>query len=129
VTLSLANGVGDEGALKPPLSNTIAEQATLDYAQSVNKALDRAVVRASYSPTIRAALGYEEPGKVKGAGFENGGNGVVVILKDGERLVGTKLDEGEKWTTVTMKNGRKIRVRPSDVQRIEEGGKGQPDED
>jgi hypothetical protein len=123
VTLSLADGVGDEGAIKPALAETMAEQATLDYALSVNKALDRAVVQASYSPRVRAALGYPDPTKIKPAEFENGDAGVVVTLKDGEKIVGTKLEENKEWTTVTTKSGRKIRVRPSEVQRIEEGGK------
>jgi hypothetical protein len=120
-TQSLAFGMGYEGPIKYDMARTMAEQATPEYATSVERSLDRAVARVASSPSIRVVLGLPDPGKDGRAYIRPVGVGmsapVTVVLKDGGRIMGEKLSETKEWITVTTKEGKE-RVRPSEVMRI-----------
>src|SRR5437588_828495 len=52
VNASLANGMGDEGAIKAALAATIARQATPEYMANLDRAYDRVALRASASRAL-----------------------------------------------------------------------------
>jgi hypothetical protein len=115
VTRSLANGVGDEGQVKAALAQVLAQQATPEYAASVDRSLDRAVARAADMPSLRVPLGLaakETPPPV------------TVTLKNGDKVLGSAAEETKDWLIITVAGGRKARVRPADVARIDEGKAG-----
>src|SRR5262245_53796136 len=68
VNRSLANGGGDEGALKANMSQAIARQSSEEYAATVEKARDRVLARASESPALRVALDLPAPGERRPGG-------------------------------------------------------------
>jgi hypothetical protein len=116
---SLANGMGYEGIIKSALAGTLGQQATPEYAASVERDLDRAIARAGSSPAIRNVLGLPDP---KDGGYilpaaPGMSAPVVLVLKDGERLAGEKVEESKEWITLTTRDGKQ-RIRPSEVVRI-----------
>jgi hypothetical protein len=48
---------------------------------------------------------------------------VSVTLNTGERITGTKVEETKDWLVITTEDGRRVRVRPQEVRRIDESGK------
>jgi hypothetical protein len=124
VTRSLAFGQGDEGRIKDAMAQVLANQATPDYAASVDRALDRAVVRAASSPAIRLALGLPDRSRNPLAFAAAESAPVTITLKSGETLTGTKMESTKEWMILTTADGRKVYVRPSEVTRFEEGKSG-----
>jgi hypothetical protein len=125
---SLAFGPGwgvDPGPIKDNMAVVIAKQATPEYAASIERNYDTALVRASHSPSLRVALDLPKP-RADGVpvGFEDEPSAPVVLtLKDGRRLAGQKVEETKDWVILTTKT-RKIRIRPSEVTSIDEGKSG-----
>jgi hypothetical protein len=116
-------GVGS-GAIKDAMAGTIANQATAEYAMTVDKLRDRALVRAGSSPTLRVALRLPDrdktPSAYRMAAAEDTA-AVVVTLKGGDRVLGTKMQETKDWFIITTLEGKKVRVRPAEVIRVDEG--------
>jgi len=124
---SLANGVGDEGSIQSSMAAALARQSSEEYAETVARSLDRVLVRASESPNLRVAL-HLPAGRRPGTG--DGGirtvgdevkSGVLLTLKSGEKVLGQKMEERGAWFLVKLKSGRTLRVRESEVLRIESG--------
>jgi hypothetical protein len=116
ITLSLANGMGDEGKIKDAFAEVLAKESTSEYAASVNRDRDRAIARASFYPRVKKGAG------IAAAADEDETPPVVVTLKDGDEVMGDELDESTKgWVIVKSKDGTKVRVRASEVIKIEEG--------
>jgi len=127
--LSLQNGVGYEGAVKDAMAKVMATQATPEYIASLERSFDRLVQRASASPTLRAQLGLspdperlERPknGEVRPVAGDEAA--VTLTLKNGDTLVGKKMTEKGDWIILERAKGAKVRVRASEVVRIEESG-------
>jgi hypothetical protein len=130
INRSLANGVGSEGVVKEAMASRMAQQATPEYATAIEARRDRAVAQLSDSPSMRVALGLPKPssgggsggsGEIRAVGFEQGP--IVITLKGGEKVVGSKLEQTKDWIILTG-NGRTTRLRPDDVIRIDEQQKG-----
>jgi hypothetical protein len=124
VTRSLAAGMGDEGVMKANISRTIAAQATEEYATIVDRSGERALARASASPTLRVALGMPadrgtrpDGGTRPAAAAER--TPVTLTLTSGETVRGVKLEEKGNWFIVTLAGGKTLRLRESEVSRIE----------
>jgi hypothetical protein len=123
VSRSLEFGVGDEGVLKANIARTVADQAKPEFASAVERSLDRAVAQAGSSRALRASLDLPYPGSYGRPVAADLSTGVTVVLKDGERIAGTRLEEGKDWTTIHTAEG-KVRVRPTEVMRVYEGKSG-----
>lgn len=127
VSGTLADGVGDEGRIKAALAPVLAQQATPEYATSLDRAYDRVVLRASASPTLRVALGLpsvrdavRERSDIRQAANETGGDAAYVLtLKDGEKLRATRVDEGNGWISVQLVGGGAVKIREAEVVRID----------
>jgi hypothetical protein len=123
---ALAYGVGTDDPIKDSLASVIAQQATPQYAAAVDRNMDRAVAQIGASPKISVALGLPDANKRPGSFIRPAAaeaeptDPVVVTLKDGTVLRGSKVDDGKDWVTVITRSGRKTRVRPSEVIRIDE---------
>ena len=105
----------DAGALR--------DQAKLEYATAMERGYERAVAQAGSSRAIRVALGLPDSsrsGRYVRPVSADLTSGVTVVLKDGERIAGTKLEEGKDWTIVHTEGG-KVRIRPAEVMRVYEG--------
>jgi hypothetical protein len=111
--------LAESSTIKDAMASTIARQATAEYAMTVERMRDRALARAGSSSNLRAALGLPDANATPVA-YEDTAP-VVVTLKDGEKVMGTKLEEGKDWLTITTRGGGKTRVRASEVIRIDEG--------
>jgi hypothetical protein len=120
VSDTLATGVGYQGPVKDALAITLAAQATPEYATAVSRDLNMAVARVGSSPVLAKALGLPERSKTPLAYGETTAP-VVVTLKNGDRVLGNKLEEGKDWLTITTPDGGRTRVRASEVVRIDEG--------
>jgi hypothetical protein len=119
-----ATSNGGESVIKTAMAGTIASQATPEYAALVEQAHERSLVRASETPAIRTAAGLPsgKGGEIRPVEFARGP--IVLTLKTGEKVTGTKLEEKGEWYILTAP-GRTSRVRISEVQRIDEQtGKG-----
>jgi hypothetical protein len=120
----------DERSVKDALVSVLPQQATPQYAASIDRNYDRAVARASSSPSLRLALGL--PDGRRGSDFvlptpasaEVPSSAVMITLKDGTTISGDKMTEDKDWITIHTKAGRKIRVRPAEVTKIDEGKAG-----
>jgi hypothetical protein len=127
VDASLANGVGDEGAIKSALAGTLARQATPEYMASLDRDLERATVRASTSPALRAALDLppatdlrrERARETPLVEYEQPSGPIVLTLKDGERVAGKKMERKGGWIILHRMNGRILEVRESEVVSID----------
>jgi hypothetical protein len=117
INQSLANGVGDEGALKTAMAQVIAGQATPEYTASTARAYTTALNRAAESEALRTAL------NLKADGTSVGGEPVTLVLKGGEKVQGTFRDEDADWITIQTGKSPKNRtqIRKADVVRIEWG--------
>jgi hypothetical protein len=122
----LAYGIGTDDPIKDSLATVIAQQATPQYVAAVDRNMDRAVAQAASSPSIRVALGMPDAGSRPGAYIRpvaaetEAAEPVIVTLKDGTVYQGSKLKETKDWVIVTTAKGRQIRIRPSEVTRIDE---------
>jgi hypothetical protein len=128
VDASLANGVGDEGAIKSALAITLARQATPEYMASLDRDLERATVAASTSPALRAALDLppatesrrerdRETRLVEGDVTPSGP--IVLTLKNGDRVAGKRMRRKGDWIILDKMNGRVEEIRESEVVRID----------
>jgi hypothetical protein len=113
---SLANGVGDEGALKTALAPVVASQATADYAAQAERALTTAMNRVGESDALRTALNLNPRG-VAAAAAESARH-VTVTLKGGDKVEGAITDEDSDWITVDTATDQ-VTVRKADVSRID----------
>jgi len=129
VSYSLANGVGYEGPVKEALSKTLAQQATPEYAASLERSYDRLALRASASPTLRVALGLPRPAETRrerdairtvAGEVDRPTAPVVLTLKSGEVVRGKKMTEQKDWIVVDRVGGGRVRIRASEVVRIDE---------
>jgi hypothetical protein len=132
VNASLANGVGDEGAIKNALARVVAQQATPEYMASLDRAYDRVAMRASASPTLRVAFGLpsqadlrRERDRIRTVDVEMTPSAPIMLtLKGGEKVMGRKMKETKEWLIVEKMNGGEARIRPSEVVRIDINDKG-----
>jgi hypothetical protein len=137
VVRSLADGVGDEGALKANLAAVIAKQAVPSYAASVAQEYRQAVAVAASSPSLRAGLRLQSPDElrkednaIRAVDYEAPlANRVTLTLANGKKVVGTNLQEGKEWITLDRADGGSSRYRLSQVTQIDlpaAGGKVAP---
>ena len=127
VVRSLADGVGDEGALKASLAAVIAKQAVPSYAASVAQEYRQAVAVAAASPSLRAGLRLQSPEElrkadnaIRAADYETPlANRVTLTLANGKKVVGTNLQEGKEWITLDRADGGSSRYRLSQVTQID----------
>jgi hypothetical protein len=127
VNASLANGVGDEGAIKTSLARVIAQQATPEYMASLDRAYDRVATRASTSPTLRVAFDLpaaddirRERDRIRVVEGEMTPSGPIVLtLKDGGKVIGKKMSEKGDWFIVENMSGGQTRIRQSEVTRVD----------
>ncbi|HKB37071.1 MAG TPA: hypothetical protein VKD72_11495 [Gemmataceae bacterium] len=100
-TVSLSQGVGDEGALKTDLARTIAIQATPEYAARAQENLAVAQAVVASDPKVRDML--RMPAAVV---LVQGG---TVTLASGEKITGDVIFEGAEWLVIKTPQGvRKI---------------------
>ena len=126
-TRNLADGVGDEGALKATLAAVIAKQAVPSYAASVAQDYLHASTVAAASPRLRAALSLptlddirKENNAISAASFESPlSNRVTLTLANGKKVVGTDVEEGKEWITLKRLDGGTSRYRLSQVTQID----------
>ncbi len=125
---AIASGFGNNDSIRQSIASVIGQQATPQYAAQIERNVDRAMAQAGSSRAIRVALHMPDAsreassyGRPVAAEVEPT-DPVVVTLKDGTILRGRKLDETSKdWVTIITSKGRKTRIRPSEVIRIDEG--------
>ncbi len=128
VTRTLADGVGPEGQIKAAMAQVLAQQSTEEYASKVNRAYDLAMLRASTSPTLRAALTLpnteavqREQSRIRLASGESAPPATVIVtLQDGEKIYGRKISEKGDFLVIDTANGSE-EIRKSLVVRIQRG--------
>lgn len=129
-TRSLATGMGPEGKVKEAMAVTLAQQATPEYAASIDRAYDRVALRASVSPTLRAALKLpttEDARKTRQDIIAAEGTDtataqtspITITLKGGEKIQAKKLQEAKDWYVIDRADGTTTRIRQSEVTRID----------
>jgi len=113
---------GDDSVIKTAMASVMREQSRPDYAATVSRDLEQAVARTISNPSVRMALGMSDSGKGRDRIRPIGGgtDPVVVVLKDGERIGATKIEETKDWVILHTAEG-KVRVRPTEVNRVYEG--------
>ena len=118
VNQSLANGVGDEGALKTAMAPVIAGQANSEFSTSAAHAYTAAYNRAGESDAMRTALGIPKRGVATAAGEQP--RHVTLTLKAGagDKIDGVIVDEDADWITVETATDE-VSVRRADVIRKE----------
>lgn len=118
-TNSLANGIGDEGALKTDLARTWSAQATPERIAELRRDRDAAVARVSESGGLRNAL--RGTGViVPAAAPPSPPSHVVVTMKKGaEKIEGTLVNQDKDWMTIE-KGKERVSIRKSDVERFVE---------
>jgi hypothetical protein len=90
---NLAAGTGYEGAIKTDMAQTLAMQATPEYAARVARQYDAALARlGSASPSIRAAVGVSDRGGIRPAAAppEQGGPEEARLAAPGTQVVVTR---------------------------------------
>jgi hypothetical protein len=118
VTRSLAEGVGDEGAIKTAMAQVLARQATPEYAAQVERNYLAALDQASRSEPIRAALGMSDKGGIRFAAYERTEQAPYTLtLKGGEQVRGSTLKEEGEWYVLET-DKELVRVSKSEVIRI-----------
>jgi len=121
---SLAANISNAGPLKTNIAQVIAHDSTDAHAAAVNRDLDRAVAVVGGSPALRTALKMPNAREAYIRPVASDASGpVTVILNDGTKIPGSRMEETKDWTIIYTKSGR-TRVRPTEIKRIEEGGSG-----
>jgi hypothetical protein len=126
----LASAVLDDGPIQNAVASTVARQATPEYMASLDRAYDRVAMQASASPSLRVAFkmpSVEEARRERGAVRQAAGeeddapasSAVMLTLKDGEKVAGSKMRETKDWIIIQKMGGGEARYRPSEVVRIE----------
>lgn len=115
VVRSLANGVGDEGAIKTAMARQLATQAAPEYAAAAARGIDAALVRVGESDRLAKAFGIAKSDVRPAAG----GGRILLTLKSGEKLEGTLYSEDADWFKVETATAT-VSVRKSDVTRVEQ---------
>jgi len=131
--LALNYGVGAgmayDNTVKDSLSKVIAQQATPDYYASIERAYDRAALRATASATLRRDLDLPAPADARRerdairtvSGESDRPNAPVVLtLKTGEKIGARRLKEDKEWVILERADGGRMRIRVSEVMRIDE---------
>jgi hypothetical protein len=129
--LSLADGVGPEGTIKQAMAGVLAQQASPEYVAKIDRSYDMALMRATASPTLRAALRMpstedtqrERDRIVLASGEAAPAGSVVVTLQDGEKIQGKKLTEKGDFYLIETAGGSE-EVRKTAVMRIQRGRTG-----
>lgn len=125
----LASALDSDNPVKESLAKVMSQQATPEYAASLERAYDRVALRASASPALRLAMGIppaEETRRMRSdmraVEFEKPAARFVLTLKSGEVLYGKSKKEDKDWVTLDLagKEGGKVRIRMSEVMRIDE---------
>ena len=124
---ALANGSYGSGVapsvIKEALAQAIAAQASPEYAASLEQASERVLARASDSPKLRTALHMAPERKGRpGTGIRAVADDeapVRLTLKNGDKVSGLKMEEKGDWILVTLPGNRTLRLRESEVMRIE----------
>lgn len=112
-------GYGEKSPLTNALAGTIAQQASTDYAASVERDRQTALALASRSGPVRAALGMPKKGKIAPAGFGDEETAPIVLtLKSGDKVEGGSLREMGDWYVVETSKGT-VQVRKTEVVRID----------
>ncbi len=124
MTRNLAFGVGDEGPIKAALAQGVAKNASAEYSASVERDQGRAYVRAAGSSTLRTALRLPDSKGSPEAFASSSPSPVTITVKGGEQYRGTSAEENKDWISITLTDGRKVRLRMSEVTRIEEAKAG-----
>ena len=116
VSRSLANGVGDEGAIKTSLARTIAAQATPEYVASAVRGYASVLARVGESDRLSAVAGVGPRGEVRRASLEQAPP-TVLTLKSGDKVEGAMVSEDADWIAIQTAK-EEISVRKSEVTRI-----------
>jgi hypothetical protein len=122
-------GIGQEGVIKDALAPVIAREASSEYRARVARDHANTLATVERTPTLRVALGLPDrtrngqPNPVHRAAATTA-EPVVVTLQDGTTMTGEKMVENKDWVILTQKSGRKVRIRPAEVKRIEEAPSG-----
>jgi hypothetical protein len=115
-TASLANGVGDEGAIKTAMAPVLARQSTEEARMRAGQALAQAWDRVAASPTLMAALNV--PARGVGVPVAQGsGAAVTVTLKNGTKVEGKLLrEDGDRLVIET--DNQEVEIRKSETTMI-----------
>jgi hypothetical protein len=123
VNASLANGVGEEGVMKDMIARTIAQEATPEFAASLDRAYQEVALRASASPTLRVAFkmptmeaSRKERSRIRAVATDDG---VVLTLKNGQKIYGERMKTTKEWYIVEKEGGGQTLVRPSEVIQVD----------
>jgi hypothetical protein len=109
---SLAYGVGDEGVMKSAIAQTLAGQATPEYAAHASQTVSAAMARASQYELLRNALGLRAkepvPPEETASGIAAGAPVVVTQVYDGktEKVEGNFVGADKDWLVIQTKEGR-----------------------
>ena len=122
VNQSLANGVGDEGALKTAMAQVIAGQAGGEFTTQSARAYTAAYNRAAESDAVRTALGVNKGGVATAANEKPVHVTLTLKAGAGNPVEGTILDEDAEWITVQTAADA-VSVRRADVVRIDRHAK------
>ncbi len=122
---SLAYGVGPQGPITDAMAALLVQQATPEYAASVDRAYDRVALLASGSPTLRAALRLpdtdtlrKQQGAIRFAAGEEAP--YTLTLRSGEKVYAKEMREEKDWYVLEKLGGGTTRVRTSEVTRIDQ---------
>jgi hypothetical protein len=122
VTRSLAFGMGDEGKLKDAMVHVIAHQAgSPDYIAHAYRNYAAALGHVASSPALARDLDLAAPAETRtGAAAPTfGAAPVTLTLKGGDRVDGLKMREDGDWYVVDQGGNGEVRVRKSEVSRID----------
>lgn len=122
VNRSLANGVGDQGPMKDALAKIVAGRATPEAVAALERSYDRLARRAGSSEALRAGLRLPRGDGTRLAADED--SPVTLTLKGGDKVRGDSVKEAKDWFVVSRPGGGEVRVRASEVVRVETTKKG-----
>lgn len=124
VNRSLAHGAGDQGPMKEALAKAIAQRASPEGVAALERSRDQLARRAAASEPLRAALRLPRPGEARLAADEAPASPVTLTLKGGDKVRGDAVKETKDWFVVSRPGGGEVRVRASEVVRVETARKG-----
>ena len=120
INQSLANGVGDEGALKTAMAPVIAGQANSEFGASAARAYKTALNRAGESDATRAALGMPKRGvETVDLSLSKLPHATLTFKAGaGDKVDGVIVDEDDDWITVETATDE-VSVRKAELARID----------
>jgi len=125
----VGTGMVYDSPVKDALSRVMAQQATPEYYTALERAYDRAALRATASVALRRGLNYPEPAdtrreretiRVVSGESDRPTSPVVLTLKTGEKISGKRMKEDKEWVTLERAEGGRVRIRMSEIMRIDE---------